>query len=249
MTELQKIQDLYDRNLFLQAYLQSAAYWSPSTSIKCLSTDELILGARLAARLGGLRLSRRLFHEARIQDPSNPRVKYFTGYMGRRGSRLIDDLRAFEDNPDLGGDDTELRAAWFASYAVLWASLRDFARAGDCIEHAHSLVQCDSWVLSCESAVLDLADRWQDALKSAERAWEINRGAPYVVSSLTNRLARLTRVAEAAERAAIAARESESYEITGTACFHLCALAETLSGAPRLGLSNALAILRAGLRP
>ena len=57
MTELRKIQDLYDRNLFLQAYQQSADYWSPSTSLKCLSTDELILGGRLA---GALRRNRRV---------------------------------------------------------------------------------------------------------------------------------------------------------------------------------------------
>src|SRR5437879_13810732 len=95
MTDLQKIRDLYDRSLFLQAYRQSAAYWSPSTSLKSLSTEELILGGRLAAQLGGLRLSRWLFREADRRDPSNPTVRHYTRRIRQRGWHLIASLRAF----------------------------------------------------------------------------------------------------------------------------------------------------------
>jgi tetratricopeptide (TPR) repeat protein len=235
MTDLQKIQDLFDRNLFLQAYGESTARWSESTDLKNLSTDELVLGGRLAARLGGLRVSRRLFRAAYARDPSNPRVKYYASRICRPGWHLIDDLRAFESNPNLDGNDLELQAGWFASYAVIWARLRDFAKAGECIERARSLVEQNSWVLSCESEVFGLADRWQDALKSVECAFKISPDAPYVLHILCDQLVSLGRLEEAAERAAIAAEKGESYEIAGLASYLLCGLAETLEGTERLG--------------
>jgi len=39
---------------------------------------ELIFGGRLATRLAGSRLSRRLFRAARDRDPDNPRVRYLS---------------------------------------------------------------------------------------------------------------------------------------------------------------------------
>jgi hypothetical protein len=110
MSELEEIQHLYDRNLFLQAYRRSARYWSPSTDVLRLSVEELILGGRLARRLGGFRLSRWLFRAAYARDPSNPRVKYFTAHIHWRGWHLFDELRALEENPELDGDDHELQA-------------------------------------------------------------------------------------------------------------------------------------------
>ncbi len=101
MTSLTNLQQLYDSNRFLDAFQQSSEYWKPSTSIQNLSVEELILGGRLAVRLGGWRLSHRLFRAAYARDPVNPRVRYFTNHARRRRSRLLDDLREFEANPDI----------------------------------------------------------------------------------------------------------------------------------------------------
>jgi tetratricopeptide (TPR) repeat protein len=147
---------------------------------------------------------------------------------------VFDQLRALEEQADLGGDDLELRACWFAWQAVTWASLRDFARAETCIEHADRLAAKDSWAWSCESQVRGLADRWEDALKAAERAWEMSPGAPYAAQSLGDSLIHLGRVQESAKRLAAAADDSESYEVALLACWHQCALAETLNGEERL---------------
>ena len=232
-TPIQHLQSLYDRHRYLDAFAASAQYWTASTDIERLSTDELILAGRLASRLGGPRLSRWLLRAALKRDPSNLHVRFFTHHLRVARWRLLDDLRAFQNQPDLGGDDPAIRAAWYASYAFTWAALRDYQRASECLERAHELAPDDSWVLSCESNVHGMADRWTEALRSAERAWEIDPGAPFAAVSLGSSLLNLGRVEEAVSRTFLAAEQGQSYEMAGDACWRLCALAETLDGRER----------------
>jgi len=236
------IQRLYDRNRFLDAYRESSDYWKPSTRITDLSIHELILGGRLAVRLGGWRLSRRLFRAAYERDPANPLVLYFTRHARRRRSRLLDDLREFEANPDICAADPEMHASWLASHSVTWAFLRDFGTAHKCLDRAHTLDTRDGWVLSCESEVLGLEDRWAEALECAERSWQINPGTPHGAQSLSNSLLNLGRVQESAERLAAASENCQSYEVMHLACWYQCALADTFEGEDRRrSLETALA--------
>ena len=243
MASLTELQQLYDSNRFLDAFRQSAEYWQPSTSIEDLSVEELILGGRLATRLGGWRLSRRLFRAAYARDPGNPRVRYFTNHARRQRSRLLDDLLFFEANPDLCAEDPDMQASWLASHAITWAFLRDFTTAHRCLERARSLQCRDGWVTSCESDVLGIEDRWPEALKCAELAWEVNPGSPHAARSLSTSLLNLGRVQESAERLAAASENGQSYEVAHLACWYQCAVAETLDGDERRrALSNALAL-------
>jgi tetratricopeptide (TPR) repeat protein len=229
----QEIEDLYDRNLFVGAYQRSKGYWQPSTNLESLSLEELILGGRLATRLGGLRLSRRLLALAHTKNPADPLVRYFTVGVRRRGWDVFDELRAFEADPDLGGDDRELEGAWYAHFALVWAQFRDMARADDCLNHAHELSPRDAWILSCESGVHGYAHRWEAALRAAEQAWEISLGATFAASCLANSLIHLGRTEESAQRLATAAESGQSYEVALYACFYLCTLAETLDEGKR----------------
>src|SRR5580698_796663 len=86
---VERLQDLYDRNLFLRAFQQSAEYWNSSVRLEDLSTAELILGGRLASRLGSSRLSRRLLKTAFDRDPSDPAAIYYASYIDRRGQHLF----------------------------------------------------------------------------------------------------------------------------------------------------------------
>jgi predicted Zn-dependent protease len=230
---LAKLQDLYDRHQYLDAYTLTSELWQDSTDVQRLSTDELILASRLAARLGGLRLSRWLLRETLKRDPLNPRVRYFARYLRSSRLRLLDELKAFNAQPDLRGDDPELRASWYASYGFAWAALRDFDRAHECFALAHSLAPNDSWVLTCESDALGMADRWSDSLASAERAWEADPGSPFAANSLGTSLLHLGRVQESADRLHSAAENSQSYQLVAQACWHQCALSETLEGQQR----------------
>jgi len=244
MISLAELQGLYDQNRFLEAFRQSAEFWKPSQGLDDLSSNELILGGRLAARLGGGRLSRRLFRAAMARNPSDARARYFTQGLRRRGWRLFEELRRWEANPELEGADVNTQASWLASQAVIWASLRDFKRAHACIGRAKSLETKESWVFSCESDVLGLEDRWNEALKSAEISWEMNAGTPYGARSLGDSLLNLRRVREAAERLSRAAERCESFEVAQLACWHVCTLAETVEGEERsrvLGKAEELA--------
>ena len=227
------LQGLYDQNRFLEAFRQSAEYWKPSQRLDELSSDELILGGRLAVRLGGRRLSRRLFRAALERNPSDAKVRYFTQGLRRGGWKLFDELRNWEAQPELVGADATTQASWLSSQAVIWASLRDFVRAHASIERAKSLATRESWVLSCESDVFGLEDHWEEALKSAEISWDMNAGTPYAAHSLGNSLIGLRRIREAAERLSRAAEGCESFEVAQLACWHVCALAETVEGEER----------------
>ena len=184
-------------------------------------------------RLGGRRLSRRLFRAALARNPSDGKVRYFTQGLRRGGWKLFDELRRWEAQPELEGADVNTQASWLASQAVIWASLRDFARAHKSIERAKSLQSRESWVFSCESDVHGLEDRWEEALKSAETSWEMNAGTPYGAHSLGNSLVSLRRIREAAERLTKAAEGCESFEVAQLACWHVCTLAETEEGEER----------------
>ncbi len=230
---LTDLQQLYDRNCFLEAFQQSSEYWKPSTSLKELSPDELVFGGRLAFRLGGWRLSRKLFRAADARDPDNPRVRYFARHTRRGATKLVEDLRAFETNPDVCAADPEMHAAWLASYAVTFAFLRDFTRAHQCLQRAQDVHSEDGWITTCESDVLGLEDRWEEASEAAERAWATNPGAPHAARSLSSSLLNLSRVPEAARRLTIASENCQSYEVVHLACWYQCALAETLEGEER----------------
>jgi cellulose synthase operon protein C len=234
MISLAGIQDLYNQNRFLEAFRQSAEYWKPSQRLDELSSDELILGGRLAVRLGGRRLSRRLFRAALERNPSDGKVRYYTQGLRRGGWKLFDELRNWEAQLELEGADANTQASWLASQAVIWASLRDFARGHASIERAKSFQTRESWVFSCEADVFGLEDRWDDALKSAENSWEMNAGTPYAAHSLGNSLVSLRRIREAAERLSRAAEGCESFEVAQLACWNLCTLAETLEGEERI---------------
>jgi hypothetical protein len=61
----------------------------------------LILGARLAARLGGSRLSRRLFRAAHERYPADARARYFGQHVWTKGSNHFEQLSEWERNPEL----------------------------------------------------------------------------------------------------------------------------------------------------
>jgi len=219
---------LYDRHRYLDAFAASAEYWTAITDLRQLTTEQLILAGRLAGRLGGPRLSRRLFRAAVERDPGSPAVRYFTRHLKVRGRTLLDELRDFEARPDIGGDDPALRAAWYASFALTWAGLRDFQRAYECLATAHSLAQGDSWVLACESGVLGLDDRWADALAAADRARAVDDGSPLAAVSQGTCLLNLGRARESVQTLRAAAERGQSFEVAAYASWHHCALAETL---------------------
>jgi tetratricopeptide (TPR) repeat protein len=226
-------QSIYNGHRFLDAYKASAEYWADSTSIDELSAEEMVFAGRLASRLGGMRLSRHLYRKAHERDPGSPVVRYFTRHVSGPRDLLLDELREFEKNPELGGDDPELRASWQAAHAYIFAILRDFSRSRDLLREAHQLSPGSAWVFSQEADVLGMADQWRDSLQSAELGCKADPRSPWPTLSVAMALLNLGEVREAAYRLSQAAEESQLFQVVQTACWYHCALAETLEGGER----------------
>jgi len=227
------LQILYDQNRFMEAYRQSISCWQPEQKLEALSAEELIFAGRLAARLGGFRLSRWLFRTAHRREPSHPKARYFAQGLHRRDGKLLEELRSWEANAELEGADANTQASWLASQAVIWASVRDFAQAHKCIARAKALDTRESWVFSCEASVLGFEGKWDEALSSAEKSWEVKAGTPYGAASLGESLMNLRRIEEAARRLSDAAERSESFEVSNTAGWYSCAQADSVDGEKR----------------
>src|SRR5260370_39717254 len=72
--QLAKVQNLYDRHQYLDAYNLTSELWQDSTDVQRLSTDELILASRLAAPLAWLRIARCLLRAAPPARPPHLRA-------------------------------------------------------------------------------------------------------------------------------------------------------------------------------
>ena len=162
-----------------------------------------------------------------------PLVRYFTRHINGSRGLLLDELRNFEKNPDLGGDDAELRASWLAGYAHTFAILRDFSRAQDLLKQAQTLSPQSAWIYSIEADVLGMADQWQDSLRSAERGCAADSRSPWPILILANALLNLGEIGVAVRRLAHAAEDTQFQQVVQTACWYHCALAETLEGDKR----------------
>jgi len=230
---LAECQSLYDEHRFLDAYEASVEYWTASTPIDELSAEEMIFASRLASRLGGMRLSRHLCRKARERYPGSPIVRYFTRHIHGVRHLLLDELLEFEKDPELGGDDPELRASWQAAHAYIFATLRDFTRARELLKRAHELSPGSAWVFSQEADVFGMADQWRDSLCCAEHGCEADPRSPWPVLSLADALLHLGEIQEAVPRLLLASRDSQFFHVVQAACWYHCALAETLEGNER----------------
>jgi len=230
---LADVQALYDRHRFLEAWKASEALWRPETDADALPIEALILAARLAIRLGGWRLSRNLFQRARRREPGNPLVRYFTDHLRQPRTFLLDELVAFENNESLDSGDSELEANWLASHAYSWAKLRNRARARDLLARAHALCPGSVWIHGIEADVHGFADDWDAALKSAERACELDGDSAWAQTSRATALMNLGRIEEAARRLASVAGGTQSSQLVQTACWYQCAIAEVRGGRER----------------
>jgi hypothetical protein len=247
--ELASWQEIYNRHRFLDVFEATAPWWNTATDLSSLSIEELVFAARLAQRLGAPRLCRSLLRRARKKDPTHPAVRYFADHLRQPGYLLLDDLVAFEAHPKLAGADAKLEADWLANYAIRWAQLRHWERSAELMREAHVLSPDSAWLHSIESDIYGMADNWQAALHSAERAWELDSGSPGVVSSVSNALLHNGELHEAVRRLEWAAAGTQSAQIVQTASWYRCAAAELLEGEERLASLDAARALAARIEP
>jgi tetratricopeptide (TPR) repeat protein len=163
---LDKVGDLYARGQYLQAYDAGQAWgrlqdW-PGTAAQ-------IMAGRLAGNLGAPRLATALHVRAWRNDPSDPEATYFYCLrMPRRGPYEV--WRTMRKFGDLADAPAGIRADWYALQGHVAAMLRDFEAAEQYLGRAE-LIACDRpWLWVERSSVLEIQDRYDEALEAAQEA-------------------------------------------------------------------------------
>ncbi|HXX92996.1 MAG TPA: tetratricopeptide repeat protein, partial [Planctomycetota bacterium] len=211
-TEVDGIRDLYDRGLYLQAY-EAARGRGPLGSWK--GTDSRILAGRLAGNLGARRLACALHLAAWRADRGHPEALYYHAYalLERRGPLAA--WEALRRAGDFKDAPPRARGDLFALVAEVAATLRDFDTADQWLARAEETAPDRVWIDVERSRILELEDRYEEALEAARRSLE---GRPWyrpAVQSAAHLLQLLDRDQEALELLGEAGRRLESGSVMG----------------------------------
>ncbi len=189
-----EIMDLYDKGLYLQAYELS----KQAGPLKAWTgSKNRIVAARLANQTGSLRLARLQMRLAYQEDPTNPEVRYFYTYamLSRRGPYRIYEMLAEQGDPET--DDSIIQSDWLAMKGIVFGALRDFERADECINQALEIDDQRAWIHVQRSTILDMQDRRDEAIASAEHALQLQSWYRPAVQDLANRFVQRQRDDEA----------------------------------------------------
>ncbi len=167
---LSEVQDLYDRCLYKQAY-NLAIQRGPLASWR--GTADRVLAGRLAFNLGAGRLG--LAHHLRAwrNDREDIDAAY---YYARALFATEGPLPAwrFLDARDIRLDATAIQKADLAALrGALAAAMRDFDAADMWIKLAEKLAPDHTWTLVEKSSVLEMQDRYADAIEVSARALQL----------------------------------------------------------------------------
>lgn len=216
--KLVQVQDSYDRGLFLQAY-DFAKTLGPLSAWQ--GAEATVLASRLAAQLGSSTLPRWLIRRAWRQYPNNGLVRCYYAYhlMGSRGPYSA--WRWMHEMGELSGEEPEaIRADWCALLGSLAANLRDFDTAEAWLERASALASREPWIEICRSTMLELEDRYEEALACARRSLEPRPWYCPAVECTAHLLTLMDRDVEAVELLTEATEHVESMRLV----YQLCGL-------------------------
>lgn len=203
-----EVLELYEQGLYLQAY----ALGQPLGPLdEWEGTAGRLLAGRLAAQLGSHRLCRRLHRRAWREDPANPEARYFRARLRLERSGPLATWELLRQEGELPAEAaTELRGVWWAFRAVVAAHLRDFDAADAWIARAEEIAPGDAWIPVERAAILEIEDRYEEALAAARRALELQPCHRAGVQAAAHMLQLLNRDEEALELLAEAAGRIES---------------------------------------
>ncbi len=169
-SQFQPILDLYDRGLYLQAY-RAAQTLAPLAEWE--GTDAKVLAGRMAYTLGSSKLAHRLHQSAWRKDRQNPEAKYFYTRV------LLDKhgpLRAWlflKEQGELQNASPAIQADWYGLYGLVLGHLRDFEEAEKWLAKAEAADPTEAYVLVEKASLLELEDRYEEALQAAQHALQM----------------------------------------------------------------------------
>ena len=169
--DLAPVRDAIQRGQYLEAHGILSALGSP---LEWDSVPARILAGRLAVQLGAPRLGRYLHMTAYRDHPAHPEAIY---YQARTRLERLGPWAAWEfmqGHPDWSDASPDLRSDWLGLSAFVVSRFRDFGRAEEFLRRAEEEANRDrAWLHVERAAVLEQAERYDDALASAKHAFEI----------------------------------------------------------------------------
>ena len=162
-----RVRELYARGLYVQA-LAAGEPFGPVR--EWAGPSARLLAGRLAIQLGATRLGRRLHLAAFRSSPAYPEAIYYHARYRLERFGPLSAWRFMRDHPDWSDAPPELRADWLSLGAFVAARVRDFDRADKLLAQADAMAPDRPWVDVERAAVLEAADRSDDAMASARRA-------------------------------------------------------------------------------
>jgi tetratricopeptide (TPR) repeat protein len=204
---LDAVRSLYERGLYLQAY-RAAESLGPLRAWQ--GPEARVLAARLANQLGAPRLA--LWHNLKAwrEDPHHPEVRYYRGWTILQYSGPYDTWLFLQQQGDLPEAPAAIRVAWYALHAHTAGLLRDFERAEQWMRRARDVDPDDAWLHVTRAAVLELEDRYAEALEAADAALAVRPWFRPAVQTRAHLLTLLLRDDEAFEFLHQAAEHIES---------------------------------------
>ena len=167
------VRTLYERGMCLAAW-EVGQGEGPLESWK--GTGPRVLAGRMAQRLGAPRLGALLHLLAYRAEPTHPEAQYYYVWrvLERRGP-----LVAWRERRRLGAPRTGASgdaADYYGQCGQILAALRDFERASSCLERAEAAMPERLYTSMEWSQLYNLQDRYEEALKAAQRGLAMGDG-------------------------------------------------------------------------
>ncbi len=210
--QLIPILDLYERGLYLQAY-RAAEQFAPLAAWQ--GTDAKVLAGRLAYALGSGKLAHRHHLSAWRNDRTHAEAQYFYArvMLDRHGP-----LRAWhflKQHGELPTATPALQADWYGLRALVLGHLRDFEEAELWLAKAEAADPNEAYVWVEKSSLLELQDRYEEALQAAEHALHLRPWYRPAVQAAAQLYVLLDREQDALMLLSEAATHLESAAIVG----------------------------------
>ncbi|HKP70933.1 MAG TPA: tetratricopeptide repeat protein [Pyrinomonadaceae bacterium] len=201
-----EIERLQESNLNLQAYEKAKPYGSLQ---EWEGTERLLVASHLAYSLGAPELSERITSRAWHRDKTDPMAVFYQAgrILEKRGPLpALLFMRKFSNF----SADEKLMSWWYSLYCQIHSALRDFAVADEWHARAVDALPTESWVWVSRSFALEQQDRYEDALASAQKAFELAPHRRVTVSTTAYYLTLLERSHEAMDLLANAIQTTEN---------------------------------------
>jgi len=208
---LTRVEALYDEGLCLRAYREAI---KAGPLVRWTGASARILAGRLAANLGAYRLNRVHHWLAWRSDKTNPDFLAYHGYtvFQRRGPLAA--LEFLERH----GEASEIRdpdalTHFYTVHAMVAGHLRDFKSSEVWLARAVELGAGNPWVATTRANVLEVQDRYEEALEAAQQALALRAWYRPGVQAAAHALQLLDRDEEALELLTSAAQHLENMHV------------------------------------